>query len=294
MDERKVIYLLGDPVAHSLSPAFQNAALRALGLPWNYVARRVVREKLPAALRELRQSNAAGANITVPHKVAAIDSLDALDTEAAITGAVNTVTIDEGALIGHNTDVDGFLAALEEARPEGLARPAALVLGAGGAARAAVRGLVRERWVESLLVVSRSPEKGQRLIEIVGGGAEEAGPNPVRLEVLASADAIRSRRESVGLVVNATPVGMGRRAHETPLPDLGGFRSDTLIFDLVYGPEPTRLLRDASAAGLPTEDGLNMLLYQGARSLALWTGCKPPLEAMREALQRAVLRVERR
>lgn len=288
MDAPKVIYLLGDPVAHSLSPAFQNVGLRALGLPWNYVARRVTREALTDALLELRQPGAVGANITVPHKVTAIESLDALDREAAITGAVNTVTIDDGTLVGHNTDVDGFLAALEGARPEGLARPAALVLGAGGGARAAVRGLVRERWVESVLVVSRSPEKGRRLMEIVGGSAEEAGPDSVRLEVLPGADAIDAQRETVGLVVNATPVGMGPLAHETPLHDLSGFSSDTLVFDMVYGPEPTRLLKDASAAGLPTESGLNMLLYQGARSLALWTGCDPPLEAMRDALQRAV------
>lgn len=280
--------LLGDAVAHSLSPAFQNAALKAVGLPWRYVARRVLPPDLAGALEEMRHSGTIGANITVPHKIAALGAMDSLEREAGITGAVNTVLVRDGHLRGANTDVHGFLTALREVLPGGLSRPAAVILGAGGAARSVAWGLVEEELVDSLTVISRNLENGQMLINAVRHGQGRSGKRPIAFALVTNPEEVADDLfGGIGLVVNATPLGRGDLADRTPLPDPGRLSPDTLVFDLTYGPGPSRLLQESEAAGLPVSDGLGMLLHQGARSFELWTGLPAPIEVMRDALRHA-------
>ncbi|MFO7767544.1 MAG: shikimate dehydrogenase [bacterium] len=283
-----LVFLLGDPVGHSLSPAFQNAAFQAAGIPWSYRAQRVDGERLDDVLDALALLGLGGANITVPHKEGALGSMDSLDREASIVGAVNTVCITKDGLRGSNTDVDGFLAALGEEVPGGLKRPAVVILGAGGAARAAAWALVRDGWTEHIAVVNRTLEKGQVLINTLREGEARKGGGRTRFDLFReSSELTADLKAGTGLVVNATPLGQGALADQTPLEGVEGFPEETFVFDLVYGVRPTPLVRLARAAGLSAADGKKMLLHQGARSFELWTGQSAPLEVMRDALESA-------
>jgi shikimate dehydrogenase len=288
-EEPNLIYLLGQPVSRSLSSVFQNAALEAEGFAWRYVARSVSPEELGIALRGLVPLGVVGANITAPYKETALTSMDRLGPEAAIIGAVNTVQVNRGRLQGDNTDVDGFLGALREGCPAGPPRPAALLLGAGGAARAAAWALIREGLIEELVVASRTPEKGQRLFNMIRNGQGRRGRGSIRFNLLPDADLIDAdQRGRLGLVVNATPVGSDPADDRSLLSGFHGFAPDTFVFDMVYQVRPTPLLRLARAADLPAEDGLAMLRHQGARSFQLWTGRPAPMDIMRTALDLAV------
>ncbi len=287
MTELKLIYLLGDPVAHSLSPDFQNAGLQALRLPWKYIPEQVSTGNLAALLNGLGQPGIAGANITIPHKIAALPLLDTLNEEAKMIGAINTVVARDGKLTGYNTDIKGFLRALRDRRPEGLAGRGVLLVGSGGAARAAAAGIVREELSDHIYLLSRTREKSVQLIDIINRCREEEN----RLEVTLLedfSDIGPGIRESVGLIINATPAGMNREKQAVPFPSLAGFSPQTLLFDFVYSHTPTWLQRQAAQAGLDVEDGLNTLLYQGMKSFSLWTGFAPPEQIMREALQKAL------
>jgi len=292
-DAPNLVLLIGDPVEHTLSPHIQNAAFGAAGIPWVYAPRRVSGERLEAVLEALRLLRLGGANITVPHKVAALRNMDALDREARIVGAVNTVSVTEGGLRGSNTDVAGFSAALEETLPDGLTGEVAVVLGAGGAARAVVWALVRDGWAEHIGVVNRNLERGQVLINAIRDGQGRKGGSGVRFDLLQDAEALSPElKERTGLIVNATPLGQGALSGESPLPDVEGFPEGTLVFDLVYAPAPTPLIQAARSAGLPAIDGKEMLLHQGARSFEIWTGERAPIDAMRDALRSALQRGE--
>ena len=293
MDSSNVIYLFGDPVSHTLSPVFQNAALSELGLNCRYKLRKVSAADLPQALRGLLLPGVRGANLTVPHKMAALTSLDALTQTARAIGAVNTVSIGDEGLIGHNTDGEGFLAALRSLRPEGLPRPGVLLIGAGGAARAVACGMMNEGIAESLLLLCRNRIRGEGLLETLALRSILSTNGLTLHTVLTDPGSITEEmKEGIGLIINATPLGMGELIDQTPLPDLDGFQPDTLVFDLVYGLEPTRLMQTATTAGLEATDGFEMLLQQGALSLAIWTGQDPPLEIMRKALQEAISQSE--
>ncbi|MFC1543900.1 shikimate dehydrogenase [Gemmatimonadota bacterium] len=279
------IYLIGDPVAHSLSPAFQNAALRALNIDMVYKAVRVEHSELGGFLESLRGSGAVGANITVPHKVAAVGQMDSLERSASVTGAVNTVVVRDGRLRGANTDVAGFLAALAEFAPDGLVRPSALVLGAGGAARAVIWALVSIQAVKEITVSSRDPEKVQLILNMVRAGLGRTGGSMPGFTTVQQPETVGpATRERLGLVVNATPLGMGQHVEESPLSGFEGMPPDALVFDLTYGNPENRLLREARQHGLATCNGLSMLLHQGAASFNQWTGREAPLEVMRDAL----------
>ncbi len=283
----KLIYLLGDPVSHSLSPDFQNAGLQALRLPLRYLPRQVAADELAALLNGLGQSGIAGANITIPHKIAALSLLDTLDEEAAMIGAVNTIVVRDGTLTGYNTDIEGFLRAFRERRPEGPAGRGVLLMGSGGAARAAAAGIVREGLADQIYLLSRTREKSARLIDMINRHRKKE--NLLEVTLLEDfGDVGPGIRESVGLIVNATPAGLNEEKETAPLPPLAGFSPQTLFFDFVYSRTPTRLQRHAAQAGLDVEDGLNTLLYQGMKSFYLWTGSAPPERIMREALEKAL------
>lgn len=278
----KRILLIGHPVGHSISPLFQQAALDYHSLDARYEAMDVAPPALSGAVEALRCPDVMGANVTVPHKEAVIPFLDELREEARLIGAVNTIGNHQGALVGCNTDAAGFLMALkEEARfdPRG---KAALVLGAGGAARAVVVALASEG-VESIVVANRTVERAQALVERIRRMAPITRAISLHPESLA--------REAAGshLIVNCTSLGMrgGPGPKETPL-RAALIPSHVLVCDLVYNPPETPLLREAARAGARTLGGLPMLVYQGAASFELWTGKEAPVGVMLDAAEKAL------
>jgi shikimate dehydrogenase len=247
--------VLGFPVAHSRSPAMMAAAFAELGLDWRYVKLPVSSERFAETARALPASGFRGANVTIPHKMAAHALADELTPAAAAIGAVNTLTFEDGRVLADNTDAGGLLDALAE----DLGGRRALVLGAGGAGRAAVWAL-REAGAE-VAVWNRTPERARQLAD--------------ELQV---AYAEQPRRPA-DVMVNATSLGL----HGEDLPAELGPEPAAVVLDLVYGAEPTALCRWAEARGARVVEGLEVLVRQGARSLERWTGCPAPLDAMRRA-----------
>ena len=246
--------VLGFPVGHSRSPAMMNAAFAELGLDWRYLALPVPPERFEQALRALPASGYRGANVTIPHKRAAHDLADELSDAASEIGAVNTLSFgDGGRIVGDNTDAGGLLDALGEPVP-----PTALVLGAGGAARAAAWALAQAG--ADVTVWNRTPERAVELAE--------------DLEVAHS-----ERPGAAELIVNATSVGLhpGDSLDGLPLVDA------RVVVDLVYGDAATPFARWGDERGARVVGGIEVLVRQGARSLALWTGHEPPVDAMRAA-----------
>ncbi|MDE2059122.1 MAG: shikimate dehydrogenase [candidate division NC10 bacterium] len=276
----KVFVLFGDPVAHSLSPVMQNAALQAAGIDGLYIPWRVKSVGLPIAFESLRaMDNFGGANVTIPHKEQAFALVDTLTPEAAAVGAVNSVVARDGRLLGANTDGPGFLRSLHEEAgflPRG--KPA-VILGAGGAARAVAWSLA-EAGAE-LVVVNRTVERAQSLAEFV----HQAIGTPV-IGLGLDDPRTPARVRNCALVVNTTSVGL--IPSDPPPIDPSLLQPGALVYDLIYRPRETALLREAKRRGCQVLGGLGMLLYQGALAFELWTGQKPSEEAMRHALVAAL------
>ncbi|KTB47494.1 shikimate dehydrogenase [Dehalogenimonas alkenigignens] len=261
----RLIALLGDPVAHSVSPAMQNAAFAAAGLNFVYLAFPVPAAAVSGAVAGLRGLGIRGANITIPHKTAVMPFLDRIDDQARRIGAVNVILNDGGRLTGCNTDAPGFLAALKCSGFEPSGKKA-VVIGAGGAARAVVFALRGAG--ASVAIVNRTRETAASLAADTGAAAlpmTDAGFS----EALAGAS----------LVVNATSIGLSPDIEATPLP-AKFLRQGLVVFDIVYRPQQTRLLRDAEAAGCQTIGGLEMLVEQGALAFELWAGQPAPRDVM--------------
>ena len=282
----QLVGLLGWPVEHSLSPAMQNAAFDALGMNWRYVALPVAPGRAGEAVRALATLGFRGANVTVPHKAATVGAVDRLGDSARAVGAVNTVCVeadgDSATLVGHNTDCAAFLDALTQAGFDPCDE-AAVVVGAGGAARAAAGGLLRAG-VRRVTVLSRTPERAERLVGDLGDGRLVGG----RLDEETLVDVA----SSCGLLVQATPVGMGIEAERSIWPDGVPFPGGTFAYDLVYVPRRTTLLRQAAAAGARCLGGLGMLVAQGARSFELWTGREAPVDVMKSACEAVLGRAD--
>ncbi len=273
----RLVGVLGDPIAHSRSPAMHNAAFRALGLNWCYLPLHVAPARLEAALRGLVALEFVGANVTIPHKERAAELAGELTPAAAAVGAVNTLMVQGEALWGDNTDVGGLLMALAEAEVEVQGRQA-VVLGAGGSARAAVYALAQAG--AAVTVANRTVQRAEALAVTLGPRLRG------RLEVLPLADAaaLQARLDEAALLVNTTSVGMHPGPDESPLPAGVRCHPGLAVLDLVYAPRQTRLLRDARAWGCPTVEGLRVLIHQGALSLECWTGRAAPIEAMARAV----------
>ena len=275
----KVVGVFGWPIEHSVSPPMHNAAFRALGLDWCYVPFPVHPKDLEDALKGVRALGLQGINATVPHKQALLALVDKLTPAAKAIGAVNTVTIEESALIGHNTDAQGFIRALREAgfAPEGCS---ALILGAGGAARAVSYALLSVGARVSIL--NRTPERARALASELAGVTEKAVVGAGSLD----AKSLPARADEAQIIVNATSLGMWPNIETSPWPEELPYPSHALLFDLVYNPRETHLVKRARAAGAPAVDGLRMLVHQGAEAFELWTGLQPPVEVMLDACTR--------
>ena len=273
--------IIGKPVGHSISPIFQNAAFRALGIEGRYEAWETEPEGLAAIVGSLRKGDTLGANVTVPYKEAVPPLLDRLSEDASLVGAANTIVrADDGTLVGHNTDIAGFQRALaEELGGDPVGRAA--VIGAGGAARAVVLALARLGATE-IAVANRTVE---RAIALCDDLAEATGVPLMPLPLEDAPRAVRAAR----VIVNTTSVGMAGGAGEgrNPIP-AGAFHAGQLVCDVVANPLETPLMRDAAAAGARTLGGLRMLVYQGAAAFTLWTGREAPLDVMLEAVRGAM------
>lgn len=277
----RVVGVIGWPIAHSVSPAMHNAAFRVLGLDWCYVPFPVRPERLTQAVEGVRGLGLAGVNVTVPHKQAMLSLVDDLTSEARAVGAVNTVIVKGDLLVGHNTDVGGFLRALEEVGFEARGC-SALVLGAGGAARAVVYALMRVGAQVTLLnrTADRAHGLAHEFAALSRGARIEAGPLDFQT--------LRQAAPRARLIVNATSLGMWPEVDTSPWIAGVSFPAEAFLFDLVYNPRETLLMRQARAEGARAVDGLRMLVHQGAEAFELWTGVRPPIEVMYAACTAAL------
>lgn len=277
--EEERLAVVGYPVAHSRSPQMQEAALRKLveeGLPgkWSYEKLEVAPENFERAVRDMPGEGFVGANVTIPHKEAALALADDPTPKAQAIGAANTLSFGENGIVADNTDAGGLIDALRglPAPPRGIR---ALVLGAGGAARAVIWALAEEGavvYVAEVDVWNRHPQRAQRAYDEL-----------TRHSALGGAPVESPRQEDYGIIVNTTSVGLHGENPSEYLPidpsKLGGH----VVVDLAYSDGPTKLIQQAKEAGATTIDGLEILVRQGARSLQIWTGQEPPLDVMRAA-----------
>lgn len=278
--EIKNFGILGYPVGHSLSPQMYTAAFKAAGFPnYNYILLPVQAGKLYFAVEAIKSLEFRGVNVTIPHKSTIMQYLDAIDADAMIIGAVNTVVNDGGMLTGYNTDVSGFLAALAEANflPEDCH---AVVLGAGGAARAILWGLCKRR-AEYITIGARNPQKAQALAEDFQPQGNVSGFDWL-------SDEFKEIIQTADILINTTPLGMFPHVDDMPPVDLKLLPEGALVYDIIYNPAETKFLRTAKELGYPTLDGLSMLLLQGREAYRLYTGELPDLKVMRRALEKGL------
>jgi len=274
--ETKLCAVIGDPVEHSLSPCIQNAAFQQLGLDYVYVAFTVKKEALGEAILGVRSLGVFGLNVTMPHKVDIIRHLDGLDETAERVGAVNTVLNNTG-LIGFNTDALGAMNALKT-HERNLGDKKVAILGAGGASRSISFAIAEE--ARELVILNRTLERAGALASRISSDMDRE----VRWGMLSN-DVLHEELTDADVLINATLVGMRPNDSETPV-DSSLLREDMVVFDLVYNPLETRLLREAKSIGARTIDGLTMLVYQGAASFEIWTGRKAPVDFMIKAARK--------
>lgn len=311
--------LIGWPLGHSLSPQLHAAAFQDTGLEGVYSLYPVSPDDsraLAEVLNQLRSGDLQGLNVTIPHKQAVMPLLDKLTPEAEAIGAVNTISVDGERLVGHNTDAPGFQADLARNLKVDDGQNKALVLGAGGSARAVCYALIQGGW--DLIVAARKLEQAEALVRDMKSsiGTSEKIEHGLRRSNRFSRKVKKNPRESaqsaeihvpyktlyakwldasdlehslegLNLVVNTTPVGMSPKDGFSPWPVGLAFPKDALVYDLVYNPRRTLLLRRAKAAGLSTASGIGMLVEQAALAFEIWTGRAPSREAMSAALEEA-------
>lgn len=269
----KLCAVIGDPVEHSLSPCIHNAAFQHLGLDYVYAAFTVEKEVLSEAMKGIRSLGVFGLNVTMPHKVDIIPHLDRLDETAQKVGAVNTV-LNDIELIGYNTDAPGAMNALKAHEGNPCHRKV-VILGAGGASRSISFAIAEE--AGELVILNRTPERAVALASKISSEIDRG----IRWGMLSN-HVLDEELVDASILVNATSVGMHPNDSETPV-DKSLLREDMVVFDLVYNPLETRLLREAKSIGAQTIDGLTMLVYQGAASFEIWTERKAPVNVMIEA-----------
>ena len=276
--------LIGYPLSHSLSPKLHQAACAAVGLQGEYRLYQVTpgdNDGLAELANAMRKSEIEGLNVTIPHKQAIMPLLDELTASARAIGAVNTLYIKDGKLIGHNTDAPGFLADLKKFMGNAEGEKKALVLGAGGAARAVVYALKNDQWKLTLAVRRADLSQARALIDSFESQAGNGSMNMILLE----AGDLAGLAGRINLIVNTTPIGMFPETDFSPWPVGLPFPDGVAVYDVVYNPRQTRLVQEARAAGLRATSGLGMLVEQAARSFACWTGREVPSEVLFAAVE---------
>ena len=271
----KVCGLIGDPVEHSMSPAMHNAAFREMGLDYLYATFRVDAANIEKAIAGMRALNFRGLNVTIPHKVAVLPLVDRLDPLAEKIEAVNTIVNDNGVLTGYNTDATGFLQPLLESgfEPQG---KNIVIVGAGGASRA-VSFILADRGAK-LVILNRKQELDWA-VELAGRITRNFGGTVPALEL--TDENLKQSLENADIMVNVTSLGMSPNIENSAVKkEL--IKPGLIVYDVVYNPVKTRLLREAEEAGATIIGGIDMLAWQGAIAFELWTGQKAPLKLMRE------------
>ncbi len=275
VDGKTEIYaIIGNPIEHSLSPIIHNVAFKELNLNAVYVAFKVTQENLVGAVNGLKSLGVKGFNVTIPHKVSIIPLLDEVEPLTLQIGAVNTVKNKDGKLVGYNTDGLGALEALREkgVNPD---NKKIVIVGAGGAARAI--GFTLAKYAKKLVILNRTEEKAVELSKVIS----ENSNLPVEGLKLTHLT-LEEKLKDADIVINATSVGMHPKVEETPIPK-NFITSKMTVFDVVYNPLKTRLLREAEEMGAKTVDGLGMLIHQAVKAFEIWTGLKPSPKTMLQA-----------
>jgi len=275
--------LIGYPLGHSLSPKIHTAALNACGLDGNYSLFPIPPEDkqgLQDLLTRVRTGEIHGLNVTIPHKQNVIEFMDELTPAAQAIGAVNTMYMRRDKLIGGNTDAPGFLSDLKKVMVDWRLEigRSALVIGAGGSARAVVYALLNDGW--NVTLAARRIEQAQQLAKAVSS---------YKLQVASYSDlrplTFNLQLSTFNLIVNTTPLGMTPNTDSSPLPENTTLAKDTFVYDLVYNPRETKLIRIARAQGLNASTGLGMLIEQAALAFETWTGHNPPREVLYQAVE---------
>jgi shikimate dehydrogenase len=275
----KVYGVIGDPIEHSLSPIIHNAAFKKLKLNAVYLAFKVSPTNLADAVKGLKSLGVSGFNVTIPHKISIIPLLDEVDSLAEKIGAVNTVKNVDGKLVGYNTDGEGALKALEE-NGVSLKNKKIVLVGAGGASKALA--FTFANYAEELIILNRTEEKA---INLAASISKNYGLKVKGLRL--NEENLALELKDADILVNTTSVGMYPNIKETPIPKKL-IKPGMVVFDIVYKPLKTRLLRDAKLKGAKVVDGLAMLVYQAVKAFEIWTGLHPPVNVMFKAALRGL------
>ena len=278
--ETSVFVVIGDPIEHSLSPLMQNRAIEEMGINAVYVPFNVKPQFLEEALSGIVSLGIKGINVTVPYKTGVMKYCDSLTDVAKAVGAVNTITNDNGALLGDNTDVYGFEMCLKSGVGINKFPERICILGAGGAARGVAFACAIRDEVREVTIINRTFAKAEKLAEEL---SQVVGKTLIPIP--AYEENIKRALPAYGLVVNTTSVGMHPDIDRSPVPDPNVFHEDQIVCDIIYTPQKTKFLKDAELHGAKIVGGLAMLAYQGARSLSLWTGKEAPVEVMLDVLK---------
>ena len=266
---RTAAAVIGDPVLHSLSPTIYNAAFEHDQINWSYSAVNITSEQVSDALEEMRQSEVGGLSVTMPHKEIVANLVDETTRHAERLGAVNCVSKNGSTLVGHNTDGEGFIKAIEAETKERAEGKSYLVIGAGGAAKAVTLAL-GEAGASEVIVSSRNASKSRKASSLAGQVGRSGS---------------LSEAEGVDVIINATPIGMRGAGNEDQLPlPVEAMHKGQIIVDLIYHPLQTEFLKNASRIGARTMNGIGMLIHQAALQYTLWTNKEAPLDVMQDAV----------
>ena len=272
-----IVGLIGHPVEHSFSPPMHNAAFKALGMDYAYVAFDVDPSNLESAIDGAKSLNVKGFNVTIPHKIEVMKHLDEIDEVARLIGAVNTIDFKD--MKGYNTDGIGAVKAIEEVSP--IKNRKVVVAGAGGASRA-ISFYITKYGADELTILNRNVEKAQNL-------AQDVLDSGLIANVKAgSVSEIKGYLADADILIDTTPVGMHPNIDDEPIAKSVDMHEDLVVFDAVYNPNETVLIRQAINAGAKPVYGIKMLLYQGAESFRIWTGREAPVDVMEDALKRTL------
>jgi shikimate dehydrogenase len=271
----KTFCIIGDPINHTLSPLIHNTAFSYLNLNYSYIAFKVSQVDLEDSIHSLKRINAAGFNVTLPHKESIIKYIDGLSEEAKTTGAVNTVNNEDGKFIGYNTDIHGIITPIEE-RGINLENAQILILGAGGSCRAALVALSKKKGIQNINIANRDQNRLKKVIEL----GKKMGLNCIPLDYN-DINLLKETSLKSNLIINTTSIGLNNES--SPLKS-NFMMKNAFVFDIIYRPLYTDLLRNAKEAGSNIIFGYEMLIHQAAKSFEIWTKVGAPINAMKKAL----------
>ena len=272
-----IVGLIGHPVEHSFSPPMHNAAFEKLGMDYAYVAFDVSPDDLKSAIDGAKSLNVKGFNVTIPHKIEVIKCLDEIDEVAALIGAVNTIDFKD--MKGYNTDGIGAVRAIEEVTS--IKGKNVVIAGAGGASRA-ISFYIAKYGADKLTILNRNVVKAQKLADDV---LDSGLISNVEADSISEISSFLSEAD---ILINTTPIGMHPNVDDEPVASASDMHEDLVVFDAVYNPNETVLLKEAIKAGAKPVYGIKMLLYQGAESFRIWTGNEAPVDVMEDALRKTI------